>query len=245
MFTEEVLSTFNELDYTIYNAVLRSGAKLAQMQVRDLADAAHVSTASVMRFCKKLGCKGYSEFKYLYREELKSVAVKPENDEIQGLRSFLEYAQGDAFMEQINTAFHYLQAATHVLFVGVGASGTLANFGARIFCNVGCFGLCIDDPFLPIPNMKAANPVVVAISFSGKTDQTLLLTRRFIENGSIVISITNNERNPLAKMSDVNLPYFVKDIPIGGPFNLGTQVPVLYILELLGRMIYKYKKEEA
>lgn len=245
MFSENILNGFNELDYAIYNAVLRSGVNLARMQVKDLADAAHVSTASVVRFCKKLGCKGYTEFKYRYREELQNAVPKQVQDETKEIYEFLKYVNTASFMEKANEAFRYLQAATHVLFVGVGASGNLASFGARTFCNVGRFSLCVDDPFLPIPNLKATNPVVVAISFSGKTHQTLEITRRFIENSSIVISITNTDTNPLAKISDVNLPYFVRDIPIGGPFNLGTQLPVLYILELLAKMLYSHKTEES
>lgn len=245
MFTKEMLGSFNELDYAIYNAVLRSSVRLAGMQVKDLADAAHVSTASVVRFCKKVGCNGYTEFKYRYREELQNAAPSQVLDETEEMRAFLEYTKTAAFVEKINAAFRYLQAATHILFVGVGASSNLGSFGARVLCNVGCFSLCIDDPFLPIPNLNAANPVVVAISFSGKTEQTLQMTRRFLENNGTIISITNTDKNPLAKMSDVNIPYFVKDIPIGDPFNLGTQLPVLYILELWGKMMYAHKEDKV
>ena len=245
MFTEEMLGSFNELDYAIYNAVLRSGASLAGMQVKDLADAAHVSTASVVRFCKKVGCNGYTEFKYRYREELQSAAPPQIFDETEEMRAFLEYSKTPAFGEKINEAFRYLRAATHILFVGVGASGNLASFGARTLCNVGCFSLCIDDPFLPIPKLNGANPVVVAISFSGKTEQTLQMTQRFLENNGTIISITNTDKNPLAKMSDVNIPYFVKDIPFGDSLNLGTQLPVLYILELWGKMMCSLKNEQG
>ena len=241
MFDEKMLSGFNELDYAIYNTVLRSGSKLSAMQVKDLANAAHVSTASVVRFCKKAGCSGFTEFKYRYREEMKNTAPSQGTDETEELRSFLNYAKTPAFVDRVDAAFRYLQAATHILFVGVGDSGNLAAFGARTLCNVGCFSLCVDDPFLPVPLTKAANPVVVAISFSGSTEQTIRITKRFLENGSILISITNTDKNPLAKLSDVNIPYYVRDVPIGDSLNLGTQLPVLYILERWGKMMYAYK----
>ncbi|WP_441299921.1 MurR/RpiR family transcriptional regulator [Breznakia sp. PFB1-11] len=40
------------------------------MKIRDVAEAAHVSTTTVLRFCKKVGCDGYAEFKIKYRMEL-------------------------------------------------------------------------------------------------------------------------------------------------------------------------------
>lgn len=86
---------------------------------------------------------------------------------------------------------------------------------------------------------------MVALSFSGTTEETLHITQRFIENGSVVISITNTDKNPLAQISDVNIPYFVNEIPILGLGNLGTQIPALYTLELLAKMLYASKTEKS
>lgn len=244
MFTESMLNSFNDLDYAIYNTVIRNSNRISKLQVKDLADAAHVSTASVIRFCKKTGCKGFSEFKYRYCESQKLSAPQTLSSETQALRSFLTYSQSPDFLNAIESAFRYLQAATQVIFVGVGASGNLASFGARIFCNAGCFSLYINDPFLPIINIMTANPVVMAISFSGKTSQTMEMTQRFIECGSKVISITNTKDNPLAKISDVNIAYYVKDIPIENGFNMGTQMPVVFTVELLGKMLYEKKNAD-
>ena len=34
-----------------------------QMSVRELAEKTYVSTASIIRFCQKMGCDGFVEFK--------------------------------------------------------------------------------------------------------------------------------------------------------------------------------------
>lgn len=238
MFTDDVLQSFNELDYVIYNTVLRTGNKLAHMQVRDLADAAHVSPASVVRFCKKAGCKGYAEFRYRYCDSLKAVPARQSGDQSWEIKTFLENSHGAEFTQSAEKAVELLHAASQIICVGVGASSDLASFGARIFSNVGHFSLCINDPFLSIPSFLAERPVVVAISFSGSTEQTVTMTKRFVESGCKVVSITGSDKNPLARIADVNLSYFVKSIPIQGGYDLGTQVPALYILELLGRRLY-------
>ena len=240
MFTKQVLDTFNELDYAIYNTVIRNGLRVARLQIKQLADEAHVSTASIVRFCKKCGCSGFAEFKLRYRETLRQEKSTPTLTENHTLADFLTYSTTPEFTAAIDSAFQYLQAATQIIVLGVGASGNLAGFGARIFCNVGCFSLCIDDPFLPIFNPATANPVVVAVSFSGKTEQTLAMARQFLQTGCKLISITNTGNSPLAKISDVNIAYYVPELPIGGPYNLGTEVPVVYIFERLARMLYAH-----
>ena len=41
------------------------------MTIRELAEAVHVSTSTVVRFCKKAGCDGYSEFRVQFKMFLK------------------------------------------------------------------------------------------------------------------------------------------------------------------------------
>lgn len=240
MFTKQVLDSFNELDFAIYNTVIRNGLRTTRLPIKQLADEAHVSTASVVRFCKKCGCNGYAEFRLRYRESLQQKAPHQMVPENQTLAHFLDYSESPEFTSSIDSAFQYLQAATQILVLGVGGSGHLARFGSRILCNVGSFSLAIDDPFLPIFNLSTANPVVIAVSFSGKTDQILNMASRFLANGCKLISITNTGDSPLAKLSDVNIAYYVPDLPVNGHFNLGSEVPVVYIFERLARMLYQH-----
>ena len=70
MFSHQEIRSFNELEMSIYNYILSNKEKVVYMKIRDLADGAHVSTTTVLRFCKKVGCEGYSEFKLRLKQEL-------------------------------------------------------------------------------------------------------------------------------------------------------------------------------
>lgn len=59
----------------------------------------------------------------------------------------------------------------------------------------------------------------------------------FKEHGCKILSITNGVSNTLAKMSDYHLAYYVTERMIKGEYNITTQVPVLYLLEALGRRL--------
>ena len=63
MFSSEVISSFNELESALYRYIMENSEKVVYMRIRDLADAAHISTSSVLRFCRKVNCEGFSEFK--------------------------------------------------------------------------------------------------------------------------------------------------------------------------------------
>lgn len=61
MFDYEIIQSLNELEMLVYNYITTHKQEVKYMTVRELADAVHVSTSTVIRFCKKNGCDGYSE----------------------------------------------------------------------------------------------------------------------------------------------------------------------------------------
>ncbi|PAC67237.1 RpiR family transcriptional regulator, partial [Enterobacter cloacae] len=78
MFSSEVISSFNEIESALYRYIMENSEKVVYMRIRDLADAAHISTSSVLRFCRKVNCEGFSEFKvklkmYLEAEQTPSL----------------------------------------------------------------------------------------------------------------------------------------------------------------------------
>ena len=63
MFSVEQVQSLNELEREVYEFVMKNQSNVQYMRIRELADGAHVSTSTVLRFCKKVGCNGYAEFK--------------------------------------------------------------------------------------------------------------------------------------------------------------------------------------
>lgn len=53
MFTHEMIASFNELETSLYNYISQNSEKVVYMRIRELANETHVSTASILRFCKK------------------------------------------------------------------------------------------------------------------------------------------------------------------------------------------------
>ena len=51
MFSYETIQLFNDLELVIYNYIMKNSSLVQYMTIRELADAVHVSTSSIMRFC--------------------------------------------------------------------------------------------------------------------------------------------------------------------------------------------------
>ena len=237
MFTKEIMDTFTDLDLAVYDCIVKNRGRISRMPIKELAAMAHVSTATILRFCRKCGVDGYSEFKLKYKEHLEGKRDALKDDGTAELQSFVNQVRSEDFQESIEAAFQYLRKSRCTIFVGVGSSGMLGRYGARYFSNVGRFSLFIDDPWLPVLQDLSEDTVTIALSESGLTSQTITIASQLQERGSRLISITNNANSVLARMADCNISYHVAEALVNER-NVTTQIPVIYIIEMLAKKLY-------
>lgn len=243
MFSHQEIRSFNELEMSIYNYILSNKEKVVYMKIRDLADGAHVSTTTVLRFCKKVGCEGYSEFKLRLKQELLEQKSQQPDLDISAMTEFFQRAEGEAYQNSLKKALDILEHSDIVVFIGVGSSAVLGKYGARYFNNAGCLSMCIDDPFTPVFCEESDRVTVIALSVSGTTEQTLNMAGQLKARGSSLISITDSANCPLANMSDCNIAYYIPVLRLDEYFDLTSQIPVLFTLETLGRRLCGRKRK--
>lgn len=215
--------------------VIGNTDKVPYMTIRELADELSLSTSTILRFCNKLGCEGYSDFKVQLKEEIiETSRIEPESD----LQQLFQYFQGTntrAFEEKIRQGADILRKAETLLFVGLGSSGTLARYGARYFSNLGKFSIGLEDPYYPITNAICKETVIIVLSVSGETKEIVKLINKFQTNHVRILSITNEANSTIAKLSDWNISYGFDQIRVNGGYNATSQVPVLFLMEVLAR----------
>ncbi|WP_078411198.1 MurR/RpiR family transcriptional regulator [Priestia abyssalis] len=238
MFSNDIIASFNELEMSLYNYISHNSDKVAYMRIRELADETHVSTATILRFCRKLNCEGFSEFKVklkMHLEENKKTLIKSSQHSV--VEFFERTLTGD-LEDKIRNAASLVNQADNVIFIGIGSSGILAEYGARYFSSLGKFSMYIKDPHFPIHSKLMLNSVTIALSVSGENHFTVTHLHQLKQEGSKIISITNTKLSTIAKISDINIPYYVTE-EFFEKANITTQVPVVYILESMAREIYK------
>lgn len=237
MFSYEEIQKYNETDINIYKYIVSNIDKIQYMTIRELAREIKVSTSTILRFCNKNNFEGYSEFKASLKKEINFKDACPPMEDLQELSDFFARANSSAFEEKLSYATDILRKSDLIIFIGIGSSGTLAKYGARYFCNMGHFAVGLEDAFYPIESFKWKNASVIAFSESGENERLIEAVDQFKKKQCCVLSITNSPLSTLAKMSDWNFSYNLKTRRINGGYNGTTQVPVIFVIEMLAKRI--------
>ncbi len=236
MFEYEILKSLNDLEMSVYNYAIEHKDEIKYMTIRELAEATHVSTSTILRFCKKVECDGYSEFKIKFKMYLKQQKQNPIQSDIEEINAFFHLVTSEVYNQAIDNIANVIRQAEQLIFIGIGTSGILGKYGARYFSNLNKYSQYIEDPYYPVTS-DMENTVVIALSVSGETKEPIRLAEDFKKHKCKIVSITNRASSTLAKLSDYNLSYYMSERLINNVLNITTQVPVVYLLETLGRRL--------
>lgn len=255
MFTVQRIQSFNELELLIYQYVIQHQSAIPYMRIRELASEVHVSSTTILRFCKKIGCDGYSEFKLKMKEYLgqQNETVVPED--ISELKAYLERLESEPFQKKLDEASSLIAKADRVLCAGISNSGYIAQYAARYFSALGKFSVAITDPFYPVWQFNdIATTVVLVFSVSGEVAQIVQITNQLKQHNCHIISITNTEKCTVAQLSELNLPYYSTmrrgqtNVDFSTPhmqdiIDYTSQAPALIIAEILAKRVAKRLQE--
>ncbi|UCZ55226.1 MurR/RpiR family transcriptional regulator [Bacillus shivajii] len=238
MFTPEQLARFSELDSHLYHYITTNSEKVIYMRIRELAEIAHVSPTSILRFCKKVDCDGFSEFKTKLKIHLNQSESKSINDPYETMTEFLERTLKTDYQEKVTEIAECIANSDHVVFLGTGSSGILAEYASRYFSSLKKFSLAINDPYFPITGNFMKNSTVIVLSVSGETPSIISKINKFREEGANIVTITNSKACTAVKLSDHYLSYYVNRELIKDA-DITTQLPVIYLIETLAKDTYK------
>lgn len=249
LFDLEKVKNLNELESVCYNYILTHPNEIKDMTIRDLSNSCHVSTSTILRALKKLGIPSYSELKYHLRDERNNLNDSYDKDDY-----LYSIHQADIFLKKINSkcyrlslepAIEMISKAANIFFFGIGTSGSLCLYADRYFSNLGISSFSIIDPFAPVPNKYSDDTLLITLSVSGETSEVIDKVIKFKQLGFSVLSITNNEKSTLAKLSDYNLAYHMPSYSsyIDPKLNLTSQVPVILLIEILANEVYNRTKQ--
>lgn len=111
LFTYKQIANLNATETSVYQYVIKNIPAVIKMSIRDLAAATHVSTATIVRFCQKLECQGFVEFKTKLKLFNEGLLLPDIDDEIDVINEFFNYARSDDFKKAISQFVDYVQSA--------------------------------------------------------------------------------------------------------------------------------------
>lgn len=237
MFTVEEIQSLNELELIVYEYVMQHKSVISYMRIRELAAEAHVSTTTVIRFCKKMGCDGYAEFKLRMKEYAGQKPVEGLPEDISEIKVFFERLETKAFQQKLEEASAVIARAERIVFIGMGNSGHIGQYGARYFTNLGKFSLFISDPFYPINMVDAMSTVAIVLSVSGESEQLVKIVNGLKMVNCGIISVTNTEQCTISHLADISLSYYITMHRGDAQVDYSSQMPAVCLVETLGKRV--------
>ncbi len=204
----------------VANLILRQPEMAIYASVNEVAAAAQVSEATVMRFCRTLGFKGFQDFKIALARELVTPsqripeAVGPGDDPAVLVRkifkdniSALEETLEVLDLRQLQQAAQFFLNCRRLAIIGVSGSGPVAQYAGLRLTPLGLDVHYFTEVYemLTYAALLTGEDVLLAISHSGSARETLDTARVAKDNGARVIAITSNSLAPLTRMADLVL----------------------------------------
>lgn len=220
---QAVLPSLAPAEQRVGKLCLADPRAFARTPVGTLADRAHVSKPTVVRFCRSLGYDGLSDFKrklagsvnegvpFIHRsvdsdDKTGDVMVKVIDNTV---AAFLKY-RNEASTLAIDRAITALMAAYagrhRIQFFGVGNSGIVAQDAQHKFFRLGVNAVAYSDGHMQVMSASTLVPgdCVVVISNSGRTRDLMDACDIARKNGATTIVITASG-SPLASAGHIHL----------------------------------------
>lgn len=251
-----VRATFTKNENILADFVLENLEDVCQLTVKEIATATLTSPAAVIRFSKKLGYSGFKEFQIDIAKNIRDntktdysiyeeISVK---DSIETIITKVATANTDAIR---NTAFimkpDIIEEATKVLtrancihLFGIGGSYIVALDFQYKLVRINMQTSLHGDYHLQLVEASNINKddVAVAISNSGKTEETYKALKLAKDRGAKTISITRSGRNPISDISDIR----INTIDIEQQFRVGaisSRIAQLTVIDIIFMCLIK------
>lgn len=248
--------SFFEAEKKIADYIMEHKAQAVDMTVGELARASGTSDATVSRFCRRCGFKGFQSLKLaLAREVLKEEQTEYVTNDIdrgdisQSLKNILankvaELTETVNMMdtENLESILKALEQARMVQFAAVGNTIPVALDGAFKFNQLGIAAVSGDiwEAQTAYTFNLGPSDVVLIISNSGTSQRLKTLAEGAKENGTTTILITNNGESPLAALCDYKIVTATREKLLTEEFwfsrvTATAVVEILYLLLMAGK----------
>ncbi len=220
------LDSFTKSEKKIAEYILEHHNDVLDATITELSEKINTSDASIARFCKTLGCKGYQDFKIRLAKEIlpkyKQLNIEIErndtpeiicqkifNCEIATLNENLEMLDVDI----LKKAAEHIKKARQIEIFGSGGSFIIGEDIKHKFLKIGIRCSVIND--VDMQSMAASlltkDDIVIGISHSGDTKSIFNCLNIAKKNGAFIILLTATAKSPMSKIANIVIPVISKE----------------------------------
>lgn len=234
----KVYDEFTPVEKSVADFFLNNTKKI-NFQSKNLSKLLYVSEATLSRFAKKCGFKGYRELIFVYKKDLENNIKRKDISTLSAqVRNtywrLLEENYELLDETQMVRVANMVSKCRRVCVYGMGSSGFAANEFRLRFMRTGLFVEAVTDSQMiqMCSALLDSEDLVIAISLSGKTKEILSGIRLAKEHNAKVILITSNKDVADKNYCDEIL-YVSTTKNLEGGTMISPQFPILVMIDIL------------
>lgn len=253
----ERYSQLTAAEKRIADYVLDSGEEILEKSAQEVSQEIGSSSASLVRFSRKLGYDGFSQFKqklsvaYAFHADNESYYKEVSDAETPlsiknklkvRINHMVETTNASLLDEAVMSVVSCLDKVDVIFVFGIGASSIVAQDIFQKFSRIGKQVYFIQDThlFLSSLSIQKNQAAFVGISMKGETKEVVELARAIKSLKVPMVAITSNEKSTLGQLSD----YVLHSIS-GEDYQMRTAATMslmaqLYVVDIL---FYMYVSE--
>lgn len=232
--------------------VMEHASEVVYLSVTQLADAAGVAEATVTRFCRSIGLRGYQELKIRLSRDLawhagatSQVVAEPgvaESSTVAGLAQRLTQLSAQSLeatlqmidLQAVEAAAEAIVNARHIRFYGMGESWPLCYWAQVRLLALGRPADAYMDAHIQAMSAALLGPgdVAFGISHMGETKDVVESLRTAREGGATTICLTAQGRAPVTEVSDIRLICVTQDLALARR-TVRSKISQVLLLDLL------------
>lgn len=257
--------TLEPAERKVADYVLHAFTQVPYLSIAEIASSVNVSKATVNRFCKKVGFKGYRDFRvetirYVASRSphlvsgvdvpLKEGSKPPSflelvpyviNNSIESLRRIEKTNPPEIF----EAAVQAIILAKQVVIFGVGSSAPVALDAEQRLARLGINCCAVTDSHFQGVKASLLNKddLVIAISYSGRTVDIYGCLKIARERKAKIIAITAFPTSPIAKIADISLVGTTQGT-LPPRESVASRISQMVIVDILCAGLYLNKRRE-
>ena len=239
------LLTNTEMKLASY--ILEHYEEVLNYNITELAEEAGVSDASVVRFCKSVGYKGYQDFKVntardvLPRDKHFNPSLEQGDDPETICRKIfasevnvLNRTLAGIDLPLLTKVADQIRSAKRLIFFGSGGSLLVGRDAQHKFMKIGIRAFVYDDADmqLMVSSLMEEGELAFGISHSGSNYNVMNCLRNARENGADTVALVSQGKTPLSKIADTVL-YSSAEETIFQSESVSTRIAQLAMIDTL------------
>lgn len=244
---ESHLNSLTENEHHLFDFVVQNMDQINGKSIREVAAMAYVSTATFLRFVRKIGFSGYSEFSTVIKFTLMNKTDKVENpfnepqtdyraDYVKNIDETVRVLKP----EMMARVTKKMADHPHIFLFSKDTTKHLTEYIKYLYSMSG-FDVTFpkDKDYRRLAERQINdNSLVFIMSFNGENEEFIRLINNLIRRGisPLIVSITGANRNTIQSLSDVNFYLFTDKITVNNT-DIGSRISVIAVMELI---LYQY-----